>query len=141
MAVEQSADNAPAQYPLERLVMLFRGPGCHHALPFEAALDHNGFSFVECLSECVEFFPGAFNETNPRKGGVFNEVPEDHDLTDELGAYKLAGEDFPGYFGVFYKVDRPTKNELEQGINDKLQAKVEGLEPWQILKQNFDRMK
>ena len=108
---------------------------------FEAALDHNGFSFVECLSECVEFFPGAFNETNPRKGGAFNEVPEDHDVTDELAAYKLSGEDFPGYFGVFYKVDRPTKNELEADINTKLQAKVEGLKSWQILRQNFDRMK
>ena len=108
---------------------------------FEAALDHNGFSFVECLSECVEFFPGAFNETNPRKGGAFNEVPEDHDVTDELAAYKLSGADFPGHFGVFYKVDRPTKNELEADINTKLQAKVEGLKSWQILRQNFDRMK
>ena len=108
---------------------------------FEAALDHKGFSFVECLSECVEFFPGAFNESNPRKGGVFNEIPEDHDVTNEIDAYKLADADFPGYFGLFYQVKRPTKNELEAGINEKLQEKVQGLKPWEILKQNFNQMK
>ena len=41
----------------------------------EAAMDHDGFSFIECLSECVEFFPGAFDAANPRKGGAFNPVP------------------------------------------------------------------
>jgi 2-oxoglutarate ferredoxin oxidoreductase subunit beta len=82
----------------------------------EAALDHNGFSFVECLSECVEFYEGAFDASNPRKGGVFNTVPEDHDVTDEAAAYKLSGEAFPGRFGIFYKVSRPTKNENEGKI-------------------------
>lgn len=107
----------------------------------EAAMDHNGFSFVECLSECVEFYPGAFDSSNPRKGGQFNLVPEDHDVTDELAAYKLADEPFPGYFGLFYKVDRPTKNELEADINRKVQDKFQGLKNWQILQKNFDRMK
>ena len=41
----------------------------------EAAMDHDGFSFIECLSECVEFYEGAFDSSNPRKGGVFNLVP------------------------------------------------------------------
>jgi 2-oxoglutarate ferredoxin oxidoreductase subunit beta len=27
----------------------------------ERAMDHQGFSVIECLSECVEFFPGAFD--------------------------------------------------------------------------------
>ena len=69
----------------------------------EAAMDHDGFSFIECLSECVEFYEGAFDASNPRKGGVFKEVPKDHDVTNEDAAYKLAGDPFPGYFGVFYK--------------------------------------
>ena len=30
--------------------------------------------------------------SNPRKGGVFNEVPKTHDVTDEAAAYKLASE-------------------------------------------------
>ena len=41
----------------------------------EAAMDHDGFSFIECLSECVEFYEGAFDAANPRKGGVFNASP------------------------------------------------------------------
>ncbi len=104
-------------------------------------MDHNGFSFVECLSECVEFYEGAFDASNPRKGGVFNTVPADHDVTDEVAAYKLAGEAFPGKFGIFYKVNRPTKNENEKKIIDAAREKVKDLKDWQILQKNFDRLK
>ncbi len=107
----------------------------------EAAMDHNGFSYIECLSECVEFYPGAFHDSNPRKGGEFNLVPEDHDVTDEAAAYKLAEDLTPGKFGIFLKVDRATKQEKEMGIINNFQSKVEGLEPWQILQKNFDRNK
>src|SRR5436190_1745154 len=113
----------------------------HVLLMMEAAMDHDGFSFVECLSECVEFYPGAFDSSNPRKGGAFNLVPETHDVTDEIAAYKLADEPFPGKFGIFYKVHRPTKNTLEAGINAKAQERVKGLKDWQILQQNFNKMK
>src|SRR5690606_38372500 len=107
----------------------------------EMAMDHDGFSFIQCLSECVEFYPGAFDSSNPRKGGTFLEVPADHDVTDEDAAYRLAGAPFPGYFGVLYKVTRPTKNRLEEEIQTAAMAKVEGLQPWQILQKTFDRMK
>jgi 2-oxoglutarate ferredoxin oxidoreductase subunit beta len=107
----------------------------------EAAMDHDGFSFIECLSECVEFFPGAFDAANPRKGGAFNLVPADHDVTDELAAYKLAGTPSPGLFGILYRVQRPTKNALEAKINADSQAKVKDLAPWQILAKSFERMK
>jgi len=107
----------------------------------EAAMDHDGFSVIECLSECVEFYEGAFDASNPRKGGVFNQVPADHDVTDEMAAYKLADAAFPGYFGIFYKTNRPTKNANEQKINATMQEKVKGLKDWQILQKNFDRMK
>jgi 2-oxoglutarate ferredoxin oxidoreductase subunit beta len=107
----------------------------------EAAMDHDGFSFIECLSECVEFYEGAFDASNPRKGGVFNEVPKSHDVTDELAAYKLAGADFPGHFGIFYKTTKTTKNAKEAEINKSLSSKVAGLKDWQILQKNFDRMK
>jgi 2-oxoglutarate/2-oxoacid ferredoxin oxidoreductase subunit beta len=107
----------------------------------EAAMDHDGFSVIECLSECVEFYEGAFDGSNPRKGGVFNLVPTEHDVTDEMAAYKLADAPFPGYFGIFYKVNRPTKNTLETKINTTAQEKFKGLKDWQILKKNFDRMK
>jgi len=107
----------------------------------EAAMDHNGFSFIECLSECVEFYEGAFDASNPRKGGVFAEVPKDHDVTDEIAAYKLSGEPFPGKFGIFYKVDRATKNANEQKIIAAAREKTKGLKDWEILQKNFDRLK
>ena len=107
----------------------------------EAAMDHDGFSFIECLSECVEFYEGAFDASNPRKGGVFNPVPADHDVTDESAAYKLADTPFPGHFGVFYKVNRPTKNANEAKIIADHRAKVQGLKDWEILKKSFERMK
>jgi 2-oxoglutarate/2-oxoacid ferredoxin oxidoreductase subunit beta len=107
----------------------------------EAAMDHDGFSVIECLSECVEFFEGAFDAANPRKGGAFKPVPPEHDVTDELAAYKLAAEPFPGYFGIFYRVNRPTKNANERKIIANAQERVKGLEPWQILQQNFNKMK
>lgn len=107
----------------------------------EAAMEHDGFSFIQCLSECVEFYEGAFDATNPRKGGQFNLVPAHHDVTDEAAAYKLAGEPFPGYFGVFYKVSRPTKNAVESQLIAKAQKDLAGLKPWQILQKSFDRMR
>ncbi len=107
----------------------------------EAAMDHDGFSFVECLSECVEFYDGAFDASNPRKGGVFNTVPADHDVTDELAAYRLAGEPFPGKFGIFYRSNRPTKNANEAKIITAAREKTGNLKDWQILQKNFDRLK
>ncbi len=107
----------------------------------EAAMDHDGFSFIQCLSECVEFYPSAFDSSNPRKGGEFRQVPEGHDVTDDSAAYKLAGEPFPGYFGVFYRANRPTKNALEANISTGMRSKLGGLKDWQILQKTFDRMK
>ena len=107
----------------------------------EAAMDHDGFSFIECLSECIEFYPGAFDAANPRKGGAFFEVPTEHDATDEYAAYKLADAEGSGAFGIFYQVNRPTKNANEAKLIAEHRAKVDGLADWQILKKSFDRMK
>ena len=107
----------------------------------EAAMDHDGFGFIECLSECVEFYEGAFDGANPRKGGVFNPVPADHDVTNGAAAYKLADEGFPGYFGIFYKASKPTKNAKEAGINATAIAKFKGLKDWQILQKTFEGLK
>ena len=107
----------------------------------EAAMDHNGFAFIECLSECTEFYDGAFDSSNPRKGGEFNEVPEDHDPTDENAAYALSEELVPGHFGIYYQIDRPTKQDNEAAVNAKFLEKTKGMEDWEILQQNFDKMK
>lgn len=113
----------------------------HLMAMMEAAMDHDGFSFVECLSECVEFFPGAFHDANPRKGGEYLLVPEDHDVTDETAAYRLAGEPFPGHFGIFYRVTRPTKNALEAAVNQRLQAKSKASTDLDRLQQTFARLR
>jgi 2-oxoglutarate ferredoxin oxidoreductase subunit beta len=119
---------------------------------FERAIRHNGFSVVEVLSECVVFYPGAFDEGNPRKGGEFitleekkwDNTPEDadrHDVGDNSAAFALANEEWPGRFGVYYETDRPTKNQLEQKWIDEMQAKVKGASTADLLKKRFDAMK
>lgn len=114
----------------------------HLQAMMEAAMEHDGFSVVECLSECTEFFPGAFDASIPRKGGEFNEAPADHDVTDEAAAYRLADEPFPGYFGIFYKnTEEPTKNEHEDGIIQQMRAPFAETPDWKILQKTFDRLK
>jgi 2-oxoglutarate ferredoxin oxidoreductase subunit beta len=107
----------------------------------EKAMHHEGFSIIHCFSECVEFYPGAFDAANPRKGGQFQTIPADHDVTDEAAAYKLASVDFPAYFGVYYNVDRPSKNASEAQINSKAMEKFKGQRDWEILKASMSRMK
>jgi 2-oxoglutarate ferredoxin oxidoreductase subunit beta len=105
----------------------------------EKAMAHDGFSAIECLSECTEFYPGAFDAANPRKGGVFNLVPAEHDVTDELAAYKLAMAPFPGYFGVFYRVQRPTKNALEAKLIADSKGRAQNASPLELLQKTFSR--
>jgi 2-oxoglutarate ferredoxin oxidoreductase subunit beta len=89
----------------------------------------------------VEFYEGAFDAANPRKGGAFAEVPKNHDVTDEFAAYKLASTPFPGNFGVLYQVNKPTKNAQEAKIGESIQSKFAGQKDWQILQKTFARMK
>jgi 2-oxoglutarate ferredoxin oxidoreductase subunit beta len=124
----------------------------HMIQTMDRAMNHNGFSVVECLSECVEFYPGAFDAGNPRKGGEFKLIdekkwdgtPEDeqrHDVTDEIAAYRLANLPFPGLFGLFYESDRPTKNSLEKNWSDSTRAKLGQASDLDLLRKTFDRMK
>ena len=68
-------------------------------------------------------------------------VPADHDVADEVAAYKLASEPFPGYFGIFYKCDKPSKNAKEAALNAAAREKLQGLKDFQILQKTFDRMR
>ena len=124
----------------------------HMIQTIERAMDHDGFSVIECLSECVEFFPGAFDPANPRKGGIFKLIdekkwdgtPEDearHDVTDEIAAYRLANVPFPGLFGVFFESDRPTKNALERRWIESTRKKLGEPSDLELLQTTFDRMK
>lgn len=116
------------------------------------AAKHEGFSVVEILSECVEFYPGAFDAGNPRKGGAFalidekknDGTPEDearHDTSDDLAAYRLASEPWPGKFGVFYEKKRPTKNQLEANLVAKTKERTKGADALALLQASFARMR
>ena len=124
----------------------------HMIQVIERAMDHDGFSVVECLSECVEFYPGAFDPANPRKGGEFKLIDEKkwdgtsedevrHDVTDELAAYRLADLPFPGLFGVFFESDRPTKNAFERKLVETTRAKLGAPSDLELLQGTFNRMK
>ncbi len=119
---------------------------------FERAILHPGFSVVEVLSECVVFYPGAFDDGNPRRGGAFDvieerkwdDTPEDaerHDVSDENAAYRLASLQYPGKFGVFYETDRPTKNQLEQRWIDATREKTGNAGAVDLLAARFAAMK
>ncbi|HYF35243.1 MAG TPA: pyruvate ferredoxin oxidoreductase, partial [Prosthecobacter sp.] len=114
----------------------------HMVDTFERAILHDGFSVVECLSECVMFFDGAFNDSTPRKGGVYDVIDEtQHDVTDDVAAFKLADLPAPGKFGVFYEVQRPTKNALEQRWIDDTRSKLAGASQKDLLKKRLEAMR
>lgn len=114
----------------------------------ERAARHEGFSVVEILSECVEFYEGAFDAGNPRKGGQFRLIeerkgdgtPEDaarHDPRDAVAAFRLASEPWPGLFGVFYDHPRPTKNRLERELIAKARERTQRASDLALLQAAF----
>ncbi len=116
------------------------------------AARHEGFSVVEILSECVEFYPAAFDAGNPRKGGAFKVIeekkndgtPEDaarHDPADQLAAFKLAAAPWPGVFGVFYEGSRPTKNRLEAELIAKSRERTKHASDLALLQASFARLR
>lgn len=117
------------------------------------AAKHDGFSVVEILSECVEFFEGAFDAANPRKGGTWTLIdekkndgtPEDalrHDTSDEIAAYKLAGQAWPGAFGVYYENNkRATKNALEAGLVKAAKERTKGANDLALLQATFSKLR
>ena len=108
---------------------------------FDKAIAHDGFSVVEVLSECTMFHPEIFDNALERKGGQWNEVGDEHDVTDQGKALDLAMDESPGQFGVFFQIDRPTKNELEQKWIDDSRKKTKGASPKELLEKRFAIMK
>ena len=109
---------------------------------FERAILHPGFSVVETLSECTMFYPGAFDDSTPRKGGIYDLVDEEtHDKTSLAAAMDMSQDLTPGKFGVYYETQRETKNELEQAwVNDSQEAH-KGLSDQDILRKSFSRLR
>jgi 2-oxoglutarate ferredoxin oxidoreductase subunit beta len=117
------------------------------------AAKHDGFSVVEILSECVEFYEGAFDSSVPRKGGTFKTIdvkkhdgsPEDaqrHDTSSLEAAFHLANEAWPGSFGVFYQnKSATTKNQLEASLIAKTREKTKGASDLALLQASFARLR
>jgi len=110
---------------------------------YERAIAHDGFSVIECLSECTMFAPGAFDAGNPRKGGAFEIIDEEaHDVTNMAAALALAEEAWPGKFGLYYKAEKvPTKNGLEQKLIVSAKERSKGASTIDLLRQSFQAMK
>ncbi len=114
----------------------------HMNAMFERAILHPGFAVVETLSECTMFYPGAFDDGNPRKGGKFDLVDEEtQDMESNLAALELAELEAPGKFGVFLEKRRPTKNEGERAWIADAQAKAADLSEKDLLRQRFAAMR
>lgn len=124
----------------------------HMSDMFERSIKHPGFSVVEVLSECVVFFKGAFDAANPRKDGQFVTIDEKlmdgsiedrnrHDVTDRQAALLLCEEAWPGRFGVYYQVNRPSKNDFEQNLINVAQEKAQGASNAALLKARFEKMR
>lgn len=114
----------------------------HMVEMMKRAAEHPGFAVVEILSECIEFFPGAFDSSVPRKGGEFVTIDEEeHDTTDLTAAMTLASEPWPGRFGVYLEVKRPTKNAMEDALNAKAKAKAGNASDADLLKGTFAKMR
>ena len=83
---------------------------------------------------------------SPPSGWTAIEIsPEDaarHDPTDEVAAYQLASEAWPGKFGVFYENKaRPTKNALEQKLIANTREKTKNASDLDLLSKTFSKMR
>ncbi len=109
---------------------------------YERAIQHEGFSVIEVLSECVEFYAGAFDAAIPRKGGEFVTIDEsEHDVGNMADALAIAEEAWPGRFGLFYQANEPTKNALERDIVEKARSKTNNASDLELLQSTFNLMK
>jgi hypothetical protein len=100
---------------------------------------------IDLINSDNYFYPGSFDSSIPRKGGVFELVDEStRDMSSTAEAMALAEEvekADPGKFGVYLETQRPTKNELEHAwVIDEL-AKYEGVSDKDKLYQRFDAMR
>ncbi len=69
----------------------------------QAAVLHNGFSFVQVISPCTTFY-----DTYALWREIAEPLPEEHDPSDRAAAFALALEIEKGYMGIFYTQDRPS---------------------------------
>lgn len=84
-----------------------------------AALNHNGFAFVDVISPCPTFNK---IDTFPVFKEMMTEIPEGHDKTDFIAAMDLAKNGVDGKMasGIFMQVEKPTLVERLGAIKTKV---------------------
>jgi 2-oxoglutarate ferredoxin oxidoreductase subunit beta len=140
----------PSINPMRRLLgtgatfvaRTYAGQLQHMTDMIERAMRHDGFSVVEVMTHCAEFFDDAYDNMNTRKGGKFEVIDEKtHDVTDLNAAFKLASIPSPGVFGVYFEVKEPTKNAREASLMERAQVQSKGADGLTLLQAAFNRMK
>jgi len=77
---------------------------------YQAAIAHQGFSFIQILSPCV-----VFNKTYDELDAAITPLEGQHDPTDFRAAMDLALDTDNEHLGIFYQQQRPT---LDDRINE-----------------------
>lgn len=70
---------------------------------YQAAIKHQGFSFIQVLSPCV-----VFNRTYDELDAAITPLEGQHDPTDFRAAMDLALDTQNEHLGIFYQQERPT---------------------------------
>jgi 2-oxoglutarate ferredoxin oxidoreductase subunit beta len=107
----------------------------------EAAMDHDGFSVIECLSECVEFYDGAFDASNPRKGGKFELVPATHDVRTNWPPTNWPTRPSPVTSASSTNPTVRPRTSWKPTSTPACGQKVAGKKDWEILQATFNRLK
>ena len=98
---------------------------------YERAIHHDGFSVVECLSECVEFYKGAFDAALPRKGGVFDVIDEEeHDVTNMAGALPWRKRNGQASSAFITRRKSPLKTKMSRSLSNLPGLRRRGLAIW-----------
>ena len=78
----------------------------------------------------------------PRKGGAWDLIDEtQHNVQDDVAAFKLADTAAPGKFGVFYQKQLPSKNEKELNWIADTKSKLNGASDKDILRKRLETMR
>ena len=102
--------------------------------------------FLAPLVGVEDFFPVfgilfLFEIIDEKTGDGSDEDLERHDTSSETDAYALADLQYPGKFGVFYKKQRASKNDLEQNLIKSGQEKTDGLDAKKLIAERFKSMR
>ena len=89
----------------------------------------------------IIFLSKNFEIIDEKTGDGSDEDLERHDTSSETDAYALADLQYPGKFGVFYKKERASKNDLEQNLIKSGQEKTDGLDAKKLIAERFKSMR